>query len=99
MTDREQREGEEHRRNLREQRGLRFRTILLSLIEELASHLEVKWSDLDEKYSDLLKEFIENKEHGVAFESLREFVQDKHIVLSLEQQRKIDELAHLMKMT
>jgi hypothetical protein len=68
---------------------IELRGLLLSLVEGLSPAL-------DEKNSELVRNFIENREFGVAFEWLHSLVLGRSIPITFEQKEVFERLAQLM---
>ncbi len=64
---------------------------LTSLINSISS------AEIDQKNRELLAEFVENFEYGVALELLRSLILDRKIQLSPEQDQEMRRLAQRME--
>jgi hypothetical protein len=68
---------------------LELRGGMIALLETLTSSLDVKSSEM-------VRDFVENREFGVALGWLHSIVLERHISLSADQSEKFGKLATLM---
>lgn len=74
-----------------------FLELWSQLNEKLATLLEDFQPHLDRKDADLLRDFIENREYGVALEWLNSIISNRNIPISPNRDRLISDVATLMK--
>jgi|GraSoi2013_115cm_1033766.scaffolds.fasta_scaffold239599_2 hypothetical protein len=59
--------------------------------------ISISSTELDKHNRDLLDEFVENREYGIALEWLHSLIVERSIQLSLQQEKEIQRLAQLME--
>ena len=59
--------------------------------------ISISSTELDKQNRDLLDEFVETREYGIALEWLHSLIVERSIQLSLQQEKEIQRLAQLME--